>query len=113
MAGPCTAGGYARITTLVEERRRQYPDATVLLDGDDTFHGTYPVIQTKGELLVTILNQLKFDAMTAHWDFAYRPRRMTELAGQLTFPMLGINVFHNRSDQSFFPGYQVLERGRV
>ena len=113
MAGPCTAGGYARIATLVEARRRQYPDAMVLLDGGDTFHGTYPVIQTKGELLVPILNQLKFDAMTAHWDFAYGPRRLTELAGQLTFPILGINVFHDGSNEPFFPGYRVLERGGV
>ena len=107
------AGGYARIATLVEERRRQYPDATVLLDGGDTFHGTYPVIQTKGELLVPILNQLRFDAMTAHWDFAYGPRRLTELAGQLTFPILGINVFHAGSDEPFFPGYRILERSGV
>ncbi len=107
------AGGYARLATLVEARRRQYPDATVLLDGGDTFHGTYPVIQTKGELLVPILNQMRFDAMTAHWDFAYGPRRLTELAGQLTYPILGINVFHDESDQPFFPGYRVLERGGV
>lgn len=107
------AGGYARIATLVEERRRQYPDATVLLDGGDTFHGTYPVVQTKGELLVPILNQLRFDAMTAHWDFAYGPRRLTELANQLTYPILGINVFHKESNEPFFPGYQILERGGV
>ncbi|MCX6216783.1 hypothetical protein [Spirosoma sp.] len=46
-----SVGGYARLATLVKERRNQYPNATVLLDGGDTFHGTYPAIQTQGEAL--------------------------------------------------------------
>ncbi len=105
------AGGYARLATLVNERRQQYPDATVLLDGGDTFHGTYPAVQTTGEVLVPVLNQMQFDAMTAHWDFAYGPRRLTELAGQLTYPILGINVFHTETKKLFFPPYRILERG--
>ncbi|MBO0939322.1 5'-nucleotidase C-terminal domain-containing protein [Fibrella sp. HMF5335] len=107
------AGGYARLATLIEARRRQYPDATVLLDGGDTFHGTYPVIQTKGELLVPILNQLGFDAMTVHWDFAYGPKRLIELADALTYPVLATNVFHKDSNEPVFPAYRVLDRGGV
>ena len=108
------AGGYARLATLVNERRQQYPDATVLLDGGDTFHGTYPALQTTGEVLVPVLNQMKFDAMTAHWDFAYGPRRLTELAGQLNLPYFGHQrIPCRRHECSSFPPYRILERAGV
>ena len=107
------AGGYARMATLVNERRQKYPDATLLLDGGDTFHGTYPALQTRGEVLVPILNQMQFDAMTAHWDFAYGPDRLTELATQLTYPVLAINVFRKDTHKLLFPPYRVVERAGV
>ncbi len=107
------AGGYARMATLVNERRQQYPDTTLLLDGGDTFHGTYPALQTRGEALVPLLNQLQFDAMTAHWDFAYGPDRLTELAANLTYPVLAINVFRKDTNALLFPPYRVVERAGV
>ncbi|MCX6216784.1 5'-nucleotidase C-terminal domain-containing protein [Spirosoma sp.] len=51
-----------------------------------------------------------FDAMTAHWDFAYGPKRLLELGQQLTYPILGINVFHKNASTNVFPPYQILER---
>jgi S-sulfosulfanyl-L-cysteine sulfohydrolase len=105
------AGGYARLNTLINNYRRLYPDATLLLDGGDTFHGTHPVVQSKGEILLPILNGLGFDAMTAHWDFAYGPKHLVDLVSQLTYPLLAINVFYNESDQLVFPPYRIVERG--
>ncbi|WP_020601669.1 hypothetical protein [Spirosoma spitsbergense] len=107
------AGGYARLATLLAERRKQYPDATVLLDGGDTFHGTLPAIETKGDVLIPILNQLQVDAMTAHWDFAYGPPRLLELAARLNYPVLGINVYQKETDIPVFPAYRILERSGI
>ena len=66
------AGGYARIASVIKEMRNQNQN-TLLFDGGDTFHGTLPVVQSKGEALIPILNTLDFDAMVCHWDFAYGP----------------------------------------
>ena len=42
---PC--GGYARIATLLQQWRQQYPE-NLLFDGGDTFHGTRPVVDADG-----------------------------------------------------------------
>lgn len=68
------AGGYPRISSYVNQIRNEKNDNVLLLDGGDTFHGTYPVVQSKGKILPLLLNDLKVDAMTAHWEFAYGPK---------------------------------------
>lgn len=41
------AGGYAAIATLVQQTRDERKGQMVLLDSGDTFHGTYPAVQTR------------------------------------------------------------------
>jgi len=65
------AGGYARIATIFNEAKGERPDNTLIFDCGDTIHGTYPAVESKGRALIPILNYLDFDAMTAHWEFAY------------------------------------------
>ncbi|MBF9144448.1 bifunctional metallophosphatase/5'-nucleotidase [Hymenobacter sp. BT439] len=86
-------GGYARIASLLGALRQTYPES-LLFDGGDTFHGTRPVVATQGDILPDILNELGIAAMTAHWDFAYGPAHLKELAGRLNYPLLAANVFH-------------------
>lgn len=64
------AGGYARIATLVKRIRAANQESTLFCDCGDTFHGTYPALDTRGEALIPVLNSLGLDAMTAHWEFA-------------------------------------------
>jgi len=102
-----TAGGYARIASVVKDIRNNNPN-TLLFDGGDTFHGTLPVVESKGEALVPILNKLDFDAMLCHWDFAYGPVQLKKLAGKLGYPVLGINIY-NEDGSLFFQPYIVKE----
>lgn len=88
-----TAGGYAYIAGLVEVLRKDNPN-TLLFDGGDTLHGTKPVVDSKGESLIPILNTLKPDALVGHWDFAYGPDQLKKIGLQLNFPILGCNVFN-------------------
>ncbi|WP_180982848.1 metallophosphoesterase, partial [Chryseobacterium scophthalmum] len=60
-----SAGGYARIQTIFKKIRAENPNA-LFFDGGDTFHGTVPVVQSRGEVLIPILNPLGFDAMVGH-----------------------------------------------
>lgn len=103
------AGGYARIATLLKQIRAENPGQVVLIDGGDTFHGTYPAVQTRGQALVPIMNALGPAAMTAHWEFAYTPNGFKELTRQLNYPMLAMNVYEKDSRSLFFKPYDVIE----
>lgn len=102
-----TAGGYAQIATVVKNIRGNNSN-TLFFDGGDTFHGTLPAIESKGEALLPILNALAFNAMVCHWDFAYGPQQLKNLGGQLSYPILGINVF-NGDGSLFFKPYVIKQ----
>ena len=106
-----TAGGYARIAAKIKEIRTR-SEHTLLFDGGDTFHGTVPLIQSKGEAILPILNKMGFSAMVGHWDFAYGPVQLKKLAASLNYPVLGINVY-NEDDSLFLPPYLITETDDV
>jgi len=105
------AGGYARITTLFKQARKEYPDAVIALDNGDTIHGTFLAVNSKGEALVPILNALAFDSMTAHWEFGYGPDNFRRIVDKLDFPMLAINCYEKFTDKLVFPPFHIVERG--
>ncbi|WP_291097768.1 MULTISPECIES: bifunctional metallophosphatase/5'-nucleotidase [unclassified Flavobacterium] len=102
-----TAGGYAPIASIVKDIRNNNSN-TLLFDGGDTFHGTLPLVQSKGEAIIPILNKMGFSAMVGHWDFAYGPVQLKKLANQLNYPVLGINVY-NEDGSLFLPPYIITE----
>jgi len=104
-----SAGGYARIATVLNQIRQENPGQVLFLDGGDTFHGTYPAVHTKGHALVPILNALQPDAMTAHWEFAYTPQGFKSLTNELDYPMLAVNVYQKNTVKRFFKPYEVIE----
>jgi 2',3'-cyclic-nucleotide 2'-phosphodiesterase (5'-nucleotidase family) len=93
------AGGYARIATIFREVKEEKHGKVICLDNGDTIHGTFPAVNSKGQALVTILNELVLDAMTAHWEFAYGPDNFRDIIGKLNFPMLAINCYDNNSQK--------------
>ncbi len=105
-------GGYARIKAYLEEVQKE-KEEILFLDNGDTFHGTYPVVQTKGTILPPLLNKLGLDAMTAHWDFAYGPDAIKDLVNELTYPMLAINAYDKETDELIFPPYLIEEKKGV
>ncbi|HWR25671.1 MAG TPA: bifunctional metallophosphatase/5'-nucleotidase [Methanosarcina sp.] len=103
--------GYARITSLFKQIREENPDGVIALDNGDTIHGTFPAVSSKGNSLVPILNEIGFDAMTAHWEFAYGPDHFKELSTRLEYPVLAVNCYEKTSNKLFFPPYRIIERG--
>lgn len=106
-----TLGGYATMAGYIRDVRDEREGAVLLLDNGDTFHGTYPVVHSKGDVLPPLLNALGFDAMTAHWDFAYGPEHLKSLVGRLSYPLLAINCFDKETGALTFPPTRVVERG--
>lgn len=105
------AGGYGRLASLVKEVRRESPGRTLLFDCGDTIHGTHAAVTTRGEALVPILNAIGFDAMTAHWEFAYGPDRLREIAARLDYPLLAVNCYDQRTNQRVFEPYTLVQAG--
>jgi S-sulfosulfanyl-L-cysteine sulfohydrolase len=107
-------GGLDRIATILKAIRADRPDA-LLLDGGDTWHGSYTCYHTEGQDVVNVMNLLRPDAMTFHWEFTLGSDRVREIVADLPFPALGANIFDaewNEPSEDFQP-YALFERGGV
>ena len=105
-------GGLDRVATVINAIRADRPDA-LLLDGGDTWHGSYTCYHTAGADMVNVMNALRPDAMTFHWEFTLGSDRVHEILDDLPFEALGQNVFDKEWDEpaEYFPPYTMFERG--
>jgi len=104
-------GGLDRLATLVNAVRAERSGKVLLLDGGDTWQGSYTALQNKGADMVRLMNALKVDAMTAHWEFTLGADRVQELIKQLDFPFLAANVTDSTWGDPVFQPSTVFERG--
>lgn len=107
-------GGLDRVATVVNAIRADRPDA-ILLDGGDTWHGSLTCYETQGQDMVNVMNLLKPDAMTFHWEFTLGSDRVREIVEGLPFAAMGQNIFDAEWDEPSedFKPYQMFERGGV
>ena len=107
-------GGLDRVATVLNSIRADRPDA-LLLDGGDTWHGSYTCYKTEGQDMVNVMNALKPDAMTFHWEFTLGSDRVNEIVEGLPFAALGQNIFDSEWDEptDLFPPYKFFESGGV
>src|SRR6056297_2644664 len=105
-------GGLDRMATVINAIRADRPDA-ILLDGGDTWHGSYTCFHTGGQDMVNVMNALAPDAMTFHWEFTLGQERILEHVRSLPFAALGQNIFDATWDEPAedFQPYTFFERG--
>ncbi len=105
-------GGMDRVATVINAIRADRPDA-LLLDGGDTWHGSYTCHHTAGQDMVNVMNALKPDAMTFHWEFTLGSDRVNEIVEGLPFAALGQNIFDSEWDEpaELFKPYKFFDRG--
>ncbi len=106
-------GGMDRVATIVKAIRAERPGKCLLLDGGDTWQGSWTALKTGGMDMVEVMNQLGTDAMTAHWEFTYGEDRVQELVEKLKFPYLAGNVINTEWEEPVFKAWQMFDRGGV
>ncbi len=106
-------GGLDRVATVIKSIRADRSDA-LLLDGGDTWQGSYSALKSNGQDMVNVMNALGVEAMTSHWEFTLGIDRVTEIVeNELNFPFLGANIFDAEWDEPAYPAYEMFERGGV
>ena len=106
-------GGLDRMATLIKAIRGERPGKTLLLDGGDTWQGSYASLQERGADMVAAQNLLGVEAMTAHWEFTYGQQRVKELKAELKAPFLCGNVKDATWGDRVFDDTKMFERGGI
>jgi len=105
-------GGMDRIATLVAAvRAERGADKVLLLDGGDTWQGSWTALKTNGQDMIDVMSALKVDAMTGHWEFTLGADRVKQVADSASFAFLAQNVRDNEWQEPVFKARQTFERG--
>jgi sulfur-oxidizing protein SoxB len=106
-------GGLDRMATAIKAVRAERGDKVLLLDGGDTWQGSFTANRTRGADVIDCVKLLRPDAMTGHWEFTYGEDRVKELIDGLDFPFLALNVRDTEWEEPVFDAYKMFERGGV
>ncbi|MET3792243.1 thiosulfohydrolase SoxB [Aquamicrobium terrae] len=107
-------GGLDRTATLVKAiRAERGEDKVLLLDGGDTWQGSYTSLKTNGQDMVECMKLLKPDAMTGHWEFTFGEERFLEIVESMGYPFLASNIFDAEWDEPAFDNTAMFEKGGV
>jgi S-sulfosulfanyl-L-cysteine sulfohydrolase len=105
-------GGMDRIATLIGAvRAERGDDKVLLLDGGDSWQGSWSSLQTKAQDMVDVMSALKLDAMVGHWEFTYGAERVKQIADSAPFAFLAQNIRDNEWQEPVFEARKMFERG--
>lgn len=103
------AGGFARIAKYVKEIKKK-KENVLFFDGGDLFHGTAPLVSSKGEALLDALQIMPLDGFVpGNWDFAYGKEQLISLTNQMPFPTIACNVRDKNVHRPVFSPYVIKE----
>jgi len=107
-------GGLDRTATLVKAiRAERGDDKVLLLDGGDTWQGSYTSLKTNGQDMVDCMKLLKPDAMVGHWEFTFGQERVEEIVDEMGYPFLASNIVDTEWEEQVFESTAFFERGGV
>lgn len=105
-------GGLDRIATLINAiRAERGDDKVLLLDGGDTWQGSYTALKTNAQDMIDCFNLLKPDAMVGHWEFTLGQERVEEIIESLEYPFLAGNVVDVDWEEPVFDSTAMFDRG--
>lgn len=82
----------------------------MFLDGGDLFHGSLPLVSTKGESILLPLHKLGLDGFVpGNWDFAYGKDQIKQLIKSVPFPSIACNLFDVVTEKTFVEPYFIKD----
>ena len=107
-------GGLDRTSTLVKAIRADRGENKVLmLDGGDTWQGSYTSLKTNGQDMVDCFKLLKPDAMVGHWEFTFGADRVKEIIENMGYAFLASNIVDTDFEEPVFESTKMFEKGGV
>ena len=107
-------GGLDRTASIVKGiREERGNDKVLLLDGGDTWQGSYTSLKTQGMDMVKTVSLLKPEAMVGHWEFTLGKNKLEELINEMNYPFLGGNVFDTEWEEQVFESTSFIEKGGI
>ncbi len=101
--------GLPEIAAAVKAVRQVNPN-TLLVDAGDTLHGMPEINISRGENMVTLLNETGYDCMVpGNHDYNYGSKRLEELSRQMKFPLLSANTVDRKTGKLLFPAYKTFQ----
>jgi 2',3'-cyclic-nucleotide 2'-phosphodiesterase (5'-nucleotidase family) len=107
-------GGLAMVAAQVGAFRARAPQRTLLVDGGDTWQGTFISNANKGEAVTKAMSLMRYDAMAVgNHDFDWGQEVLAQRAREATFPFLATNVVESASGKlpSYLRPYIVKDLG--
>ncbi len=105
-------GGLDRTATLINEiRSDRGVDNVILLDGGDTWQGSYTSLKTNAQDMVDCMQLLRPDAMVGHWEFTFGEERLQEIVESMGYPFLASNIVDTDWEEPVFESTAWFDRG--
>lgn len=107
-------GGLDRISTLVKAIRAERGESRVLLlDGGDSWQGSYTSLMTSGQDVVDCMKLLRPEAMVGHWEFTLGEERVLEIIESMGYPFLASNIVDKEWEEPVFESTAFYEKGGI
>jgi 2',3'-cyclic-nucleotide 2'-phosphodiesterase (5'-nucleotidase family) len=107
-------GGFATLSTMLTELRKQNPLNTLVVDGGDCFQGSGIASLTQGQAIVPLVNKLNYDlVLPGNWEVAYGKKMLIHDMNNYSAAKVCANMFHNDDldHDTLFPPYQIFNLG--
>ncbi|MCH6198233.1 5'-nucleotidase C-terminal domain-containing protein [Aquiflexum sp. LQ15W] len=104
-------GGYANLDIFIKKQRAKC-EHSFLVDTGDMFQGSMLSIETSGQAMVPLLNELQYDLyLPGNWEVIYGKDQMQNLLGSLHGPKVCANMYHDlgegKKGELIFPPYHI------
>ena len=107
-------GGFATLCTMINALRQQNPVHTLVVDGGDCFQGSAVATLSKGQAIVPLINQVRYDlVLPGNWEVAYGKEMLIKDMSMYTAAKVCANMFHAGDGNAslLFPPYQIFDVG--
>jgi len=115
-----TSGSMARVSTLVNQLRKQYGDNLILLDNGDILQGqpscyySNYIDSLNHNVVADIVNYMHFDAVTlGNHDIETGHKVYDKWISEMQCPTIAANVINKVTDKTYTKPYIILERNGV